>query len=586
MLARLWHHLSPAKQRDYVVLTMLSTAASIAEVLSIGTLFPFLGVLTAPEKVFSSPYLAPIFSHLDIATPQEMLFPVTIIFCFAVLMAGGMRVLLVKYGVQLSFMTGAELSNKIYYLTLYQPYSVHVSRNSSEVITGILSKVDRVIYRILLPAVSITNASLMLVAILGALTWIEPRVSMSLFGGLSVIYLSIIFLTRKKLKVNSAKIAVESTNVSKALQEGLGGIRDVLIAGTQATYLKLYQGSDQLLRQSQSTNLFISQSPRYALEALSMVVVAALAYHIAGGPSGVSGAIPILGVLVLGAQRLLPVLQQGYGAWSDIKGEQSTLVDVLNLLDQPPPAFNERRALPDKTFFREKITLKNVSFRYGLNTPWVLQDINLVIPKGARVGFIGTTGSGKSTLLDVVMGLLEPTAGYVQIDDVKISAGNTSIWQSHISHVPQAIFLADSSIEENIAFGVPREQINKSLVREAARRAQISDMIESWSDQYETVVGERGVRLSGGQRQRIGIARAFYTNADTIIFDEATSALDYQTEASLINAIDSLGGDITVLVIAHRLGTLKNCNLIVELENSKIKRVGSYSEIIKNDDRS
>ena len=569
-----------------MVLTMLSTAASIAEVLSIGTLFPFLGVLTAPEKVFSSPYLAPIFSHLDIATPQEMLFPVTIIFCFAVLMAGGMRVLLVKYGVQLSFMTGAELSNKIYYLTLYQPYSVHVSRNSSEVITGILSKVDRVIYRILLPAVSITNASLMLVAILGALTWIEPRVSMSLFGGLSVIYLSIIFLTRKKLKVNSAKIAVESTNVSKALQEGLGGIRDVLIAGTQATYLKLYQGSDQLLRQSQSTNLFISQSPRYALEALSMVVVAALAYHIAGGPGGVSGAIPILGVLVLGAQRLLPVLQQGYGAWSDIKGEQSTLVDVLNLLDQPPPAFNERRALPDKTFFREKITLKNVSFRYGLDTPWVLQDINLVIPKGARVGFIGTTGSGKSTLLDVVMGLLEPTAGYVQIDDVKISAGNTSIWQSHISHVPQAIFLADSSIEENIAFGVPREQINKSLVREAARRAQISDMIESWSDQYETVVGERGVRLSGGQRQRIGIARAFYTNADTIIFDEATSALDYQTEASLINAIDSLGGDITVLVIAHRLGTLKNCNLIVELENSKIKRVGSYSEIIKNDDRS
>jgi ATP-binding cassette subfamily B protein len=481
-------------------------------------------------------------------------------------------------------MTGAELSGKIYYLTLYQPYSVHVARNSSEVITGILSKVDRVIYRILLPAVSIINATLLLIAILGALTWIEPRVSMSLFGGLSLIYLTIIFMTRKKLRANSAKIAMESTNVAKALQEGLGGIRDVLISGTQATYLKLYQASDGLLRRSQSTNLFISQSPRYALEALSMVVVAALAYRISGQSNGVGGAIPILGVLVLGAQRLLPVLQQGYGAWSDIKGEQSTLGDVLKLLDQPPPAFNGNRAAPNKAFFREKITLKNIFFRYGLDTPWILQDINLVIPKGARVGFIGATGSGKSTLLDIVMGLLEPSAGLVKIDDVIISSANTSIWQSHISHVPQSIFLADSSIEENIAFGVPREEINKTLVREAARRAQISDMIESWADQYNTIVGERGIRLSGGQRQRIGIARAFYTNADTIIFDEATSALDYQTEASLINAIDGLGSDITVLVIAHRLGTLKNCNVIVELENSRIKRVGSYDEIIKNHD--
>lgn len=568
-----------------MALAILSTTASIAEVLSIGALFPFLGVLTAPEKVFGNPYLSSIFSYLNIATPQEMLFPVTATFCFVVLVTGGMRVLLVRYGVQLSFMTGAELSNKIYYLTLYQSYSVHVSRNSSEIVTGILSKVDRVIYRVLLPAVSITNATLMLFAILGVLTWVEPRISMSLFGGLSLIYLSIIFLTRKKLKANSSKIAIESTNVSKALQEGLGGIRDVLIAGTQATYLRLYQESDHLLRQSQSTNLFISQSPRYALEALSMVVVAALAYHIAGGASGVSGAIPILGVLVLGAQRLLPVLQQGYGAWSDIKGEQSTLVDVLNLLDQPPPAFNEHRAPPEKSFFKERITLKNISFRYGPDKPWVLQDVNLVIPKGARVGFIGVTGSGKSTLLDIVMGLLAPTTGYVQIDDTKISEGNTSIWQSHISHVPQAIFLADCSVEENIAFGVPRQQINKLLVREAARRAQIAGVIESWPEQYDTVVGERGIRLSGGQRQRIGIARAFYTNADTIVFDEATSALDNQTETSLMKAIDGLGDEITVLVIAHRLGTLKNCNLIVELENSKIKRVGSYEEIIKNEDR-
>lgn len=573
------------RQKGYIGLIVLSTFASIAEVLSIGALLPFLGVLTSPEKVFNNPHFASILHFLGISSPNELLLPVTIVFCAAALIAGAMRFLLVRYGAQLSFMTGAELSGKIYYLTLYQPYAVHVSRNSSEIISSMLSKVDRVIYRALIPTVSIINAIVMLITILGVLTWFAPVISLLLFGSLSSVYFVIAFFTRKILRVNSEKIALQSTNVLKSSQEGLGGIRDVLIGGTQLTYLKLYQVSDKLLRQAQSTNLFISHSPRYALEALSMVVVAILAYHIAQGSNGVGEAIPILGVLVLGIQRLLPALQQGYTSWSDIGGEQSSLEDVLKLLDQTPPAFIEHRAPPEKTFFQKKITLKNISFRYGLDTPWVLQDINLVIPKGARVGFIGTTGSGKSTLLDVLMGLLEPTTGCVQIDDTTIDFSNSPIWQSHISHVPQAIFLADSSIEENIAFGTPREQINKPLVREAARRAQIADMIESWSRQYDTVVGERGIRLSGGQRQRIGIARAFYTNADTIIFDEATSALDNQTETSLMNAIDSLGNEITVLVIAHRLGTLKNCSLIVELENSKIKRVGSYDEIIKNDDR-
>jgi ATP-binding cassette subfamily B protein len=211
----------------------------------------------------------------------------------------------------------------------------------------------------------------------------------------------------------------------------------------------------------------------------------------------------------------------------------------------------------------------------------VLKGIDLKIAKGSRVGFIGATGSGKSTLLDIVMGLLQPTNGSMEIDNKEVTSGNHRAWQEHIAHVPQAIFLADSSIEENIAFGIPKDQIDHDRVRQAAQQAQIAESIESWPEQYETFVGERGIRLSGGQRQRVGIARALYKRADVIIFDEATSALDNETENAVMNSIESLNKDVTLLIIAHRLTTLKNCNQIVELSDGEILRSGSYENLIK-----
>jgi ATP-binding cassette subfamily B protein len=224
--------------------------------------------------------------------------------------------------------------------------------------------------------------------------------------------------------------------------------------------------------------------------------------------------------------------------------------------------------------------LKKVSFRYSSQMPYVLKQLNLSIVKGSRVGFIGTTGSGKSTLLDIIMGLLQPTDGTLEIDGQAITFANNRSWQAHIAHVPQAIFLADSSIEENIAFGVPKDQIDFQRVRQAAQQAQIAESIESWPDQYQTFVGERGIRLSGGQRQRIGIARALYKKADVIIFDEATSALDNETEQAVMQAIEGLSKDLTLLIIAHRLSTLKNCTQIVELGEGCIKRAGSYHDIV------
>ena len=275
----------------------------------------------------------------------------------------------------------------------------------------------------------------------------------------------------------------------------------------------------------------------------------------------------------------MPVLQQAYSAWTQINGGQVSLKDTLELLDQPLPDY-ANQLTAQKLPFYNNISIKQLAFRFDPQTPYVLKQLNLNITKGSRIGFIGVTGSGKSTLLDIVMGLLQPTDGVMEIDGQSITASNNRAWQAHIAHVPQAIFLADSSIEENIAFGVPKDQIDIERVRKAAQQAQIAESIEGWPKQYKTFVGERGIRLSGGQRQRIGIARALYKQADVIIFDEATSALDNETEQAVMQSIESLSKDLTLLIIAHRLSTLKNCTQIVELGEGGIKRTGSYQDLV------
>jgi len=544
--------------------------ASFAEVLSIGAVLPFLAILTDPTRVFVHPISQPVVKLLEITDPQQLLLPLTVAFGVAVLIAAALRLLLLWASIRLSFAAGADLSISIYRRTLYQPYSVHVARNSSEIIDGISTKTPTAIYCINM-ALNLISSTLMLVAILMALLIVDTLIALTAFGGFSLIYVMVIQFTKKRMLVNSQIVARESTYVIKSLQEGLGGIRDVLLDGSQAAYCRIYSNADQNLRRAQGNSSFISSSPRSGVEALGMLLIAGLAYTLAMQPDGVVKAIPVLGALALGAQRLLPTLQQAYGSWSSIQVGQVSLQDMLELLDQQLPDHLEQEP-SEPTPFRQQIRLKQLSFRYSPQTPWVLKDLNLVIAKGSRVGFIGTTGSGKSTLLDIVMGLLHPTSGSIDIDGESITPCNRRAWQSHIAHVPQVIFLADSTIEENIAFGVPNALINSQRVRHAAQQAQIAEVIESWPNQYQTFVGERGIRLSGGQRQRIGIARALYKQADVIIFDEATSALDSDTEQAVMQAIENLSRELTLLIIAHRLTTLKNCTEIVDLDDGGIKR--------------
>jgi len=554
---------------------------SFAEILSIGAVLPFLAVLTSPSRIFDHPAAQPLIQTLGLTAADQLLLPLTIAFGLAVLIAGAMRLLLAWASTRLSFSAGADLGINIYRRTLYQPYAVHVARNSSEIIDGISNKTDSVIFSILMPALSLISSSIMLIAILIALVSVDPLIALAAFGGFGIIYSFIIHFTRHRLVTNSERIARESTQVIKSLQEGLGGIRDVLIDGSQPAYCQIYRNADLPLRRAQGNSIFISISPRYGMEALGMILIAGLAYTLAHQSGGVSKVIPVLGALALGAQRLLPVLQQGYAAWATIKGGQASLQDILGLLDQPLPEYaNQSDPLPIP--FRHHISLNNLSFRYSPDTPIVLRNLNLIIPKGARIGFIGATGSGKSTLLDIMMGLLQPTDGILAIDDQAITPGNHRAWQAHIAHVPQTIYLADSTIEENIAFGLPKEQIDRQRVRQAAHQAQIADIIESWPKQFQTFVGERGIRLSGGQRQRIGIARALYKQADVIVFDEATSALDNETERAVMEAIKGLSHDLTIMIIAHRLTTLQNCDQIIELGTGGVLRVGAYQDLVPN----
>jgi ATP-binding cassette, subfamily B, bacterial PglK len=578
MLTSLWHHLSAHRKKQFLSLLVLMTVASLAEIISVGSVLPFLGILTAPEMVFEHPMMGPLIQLLEVKEAKQLMLPLTIIFIIATLLAGIIRLTLLYVMTRLSFATGADLSIKIYRNTLYQEYLKHAERNSSEVIAGIINKTNTVTGGVISPILILVSSFFLLLGIMSALFIINLKVALATFIGLGLLYWAVISLTRQQLKENSQTIADNTTIVVKSLQEGLGGIRDVLIDGSQQFYCKLYRKADLPLRRAQGNNVFIGGSPRYLMEALGMILIAALAYSLTKQDNGSTSTIAILGALALGAQRLLPVLQHAYSAYTSINASKSSFQDVLDLLNQPLPIHATQAKIKPITF-KKYIELNNLSFSYTKNSKWELNDINLRIKKGTRIGFMGLTGSGKSTLIDLIMGLIPPVDGELCIDGQSITNENRKSWQAHIAHVPQNIYLSDSTLEENIAFGVPKDQINHQLVEKVVKQAQIADLIDQLEDGYQAFVGERGVRLSGGQRQRIGIARALYKEANVLVFDEATSSLDNETEQAVMDSIEALDQDLTILIIAHRLTTLKWCDTIIKLSQNNEIQVLNYKDL-------
>ena len=547
-------------------------ASGGAELVSLGAVLPFLAVLSDPERLWQQPLAQALAAWLGFTEASELLLLVTLAFAAAAVLAALIRLTNLWLNGRLAAAVGSDLSCEAYRRTLYQPYGVHVQRNSAEVIMGTTTQIGQTVAA-LNALLQIFTSAVVAAGLLTGLLVIDAPVALAATALFGIFYGFLAITARRELRRNGQKIAEALSLQLKALQEGLGAIRDVLLDGSQPTYLQIYQQADRPQRQLQAKNVFLSAFPRYAFEALGIVAIALLGGLLLLQRGSGAAVIPLLGALALGAQRLLPALQQIYSGWASLKGYNAGIQAVLAMLKQPLPP---QVQVADPLQLREGICFAGVHFRYGPEHPEVLRGLELEIRCGERIGLIGSTGSGKSTTVDLLMGLLTPTDGRLLVDGADLHdpahPERLAAWRAAIAHVPQNIYLADNSIAENIAFGVPKEQIDLARVKQAAAQAQIASFIEASSEGYATFVGERGIRLSGGQRQRIGIARALYKQACVLVLDEATSALDNDTEATVMKSVEDLSRSLTVVMIAHRLSTLERCDRVIQLKHGRIAR--------------
>lgn len=572
-LRRLWAQMEAGHRRRLGLLLAGMGVAAMAEVASLGTLVPFLSAIADPARTWMLPATQAVARRAGIANAGELVVVLTALFVVAAIVSMLVRTWILWATTDFTRRVGVALSIKTYERTLHHPYPVHVARNSSGVVSGLTLKINGVVFGVVMQALTLASSILVALAITATLLWLSPAIAMGVAGVLAGAYGAVTLATRVRMRRNSDLIAANQTALQQTLQDGLGGIRDIILDGSQPAYVDAYARVEAPLRDAQCTNSFIAQSPRIAIEMLGMVAIALLALALTRTAGGLAAALPALGALALGAQRLLPALQQGYAGWQSVMGHRGMLRDVLALLETPvmPPA-------PDAPPLAvcEAVQFDRVGFRYPGSARWVLRDVSFTLPRGARLGVVGATGSGKSTAMDLLMGLLRPIEGAIRVDGRALDDALVPGWQRGIAHVPQAIYLADASIAENIAFGVPLREIDMERVSQAARMARIAEHIESLPDGYLTRSGERGAHLSGGQRQRIGIARALYKRAGVLILDEATSALDSATESGVMDTIAGLGREFTIVVIAHRITTLSMCDRIAVFEDGRLARMTTY----------
>ncbi len=564
----IWGNCTPKRRLQFFVTLIAIIVNSFAEILALASIIPFLSVLSDPNSFWESAIVRSYASWFGIQSAVQAIAPVCVAFGIVTVISAASRTLTIVVNSRFTMGLGADLSRLVFERTLRQPYYVHSMQNSAVVIANVTQNVGAFVGGILSPGVQLMTSSLTVFGILLTLfivNWWVALTAIVVFGGA---YAGIVRFTRVRYQRNSAIIVAAQDEIVKSLQEGLGAIRDVIIDNNQDYYSSTYSAADWRSRRAQNNSYILSATPRYILEAVGMLMICIVAFVLSRGESRLLGAVPVLGALAMGAQRLLPAMQVSFGSWTTILASVHGLDRVVDVLtcNQGPMPVNLVTACNVQSVF----AFESVSFRYSLDSKLVLKEISFKISTGERIGVIGATGSGKSTTMDLVLGLLQPTSGLILIDGERLVGEKVFAWQKSLSHVPQVIYLADASIAENIAFGLPKDKIDMDQVRKAARLAQIAEHIESLEAGYDTFVGERGIRLSGGQRQRIGIARALYKNATVLVFDEATSALDDETEAELMRAIDGLSKDLTVIMIAHRLSTVRRCDKILKLHKGKV----------------
>lgn len=578
-LGWMWRNVFSERRRVqsyFVALFMIF--GGLAELVTIGAVIPLLAVFASPDGLSSDTRLGQMLAQFGLQPGSYSLATTGAVFCVVAVVAAVVRIALAWLSQKYVFRIGHDIGVTLYERMLHQPYSFHIKVNSSRIISNV-ENIQRLLRQTFMPLMQALTGLTIGLFIIAGLILISPTVSGVALLGFGTIYLLISLLVRPRLRKNSVVIAETNRSRVQAVQEGLGGIRDVLLDNAQKVYLRKFAKVDNALRNAQAANALYTAVPKFIAEAAGMVLLVLLVVIASGETGGISSSLPIVGALALGAQRLLPLLQQLYNGWANLVGNRAMLFSVVDLLKQPLPQrfANRQTEVPP---LRGALQLHDLSFRYNAELPPALERVNIVIPKGARVGIVGPSGSGKTTLMDLVMGLLQPTGGSILVDGTSLDESNILSWQKQIAHVPQHIFLLDGSIVENVAFGCPPSQVDRSRVREACRLAQLDEFVMALPGGYDACVGERGVRLSGGQRQRIGIARALYRDASVLVLDEATSALDDSTEASVIEAVERLSTEYTILMIAHRVTTLRGCDTIYRLSQGCVAESGTYAEVL------
>tara|TARA_B100000035_G_scaffold63895_1_gene51820 strand:+ start:31251 stop:33011 length:1761 start_codon:yes stop_codon:yes gene_type:complete len=574
-LQQLWFFITIQRKRQFIFLIILSLLSALAEIITIGLVIPFLAVLTNPNVIFEFELIVSLINFLNVGVESFTVLNMSIFFAAAAFISGTIRVLMIYTTVKYSFATGSDLAHRMYKKVLFQEYKIHLNRNSSQLVDVIFQKINLVIQNVLVTSITLISNIIIIIIIFIFLLLVKPKVVIGTLALLGLAYALLIKLTKHRIFANSKLIAENSNNVIKNIQEGATGIKEILLSNSQNYFSNKFRKIESSLRSAQADNSFIAFSPRYIMETVGIVVIVILAYIISDKGS-LGSEITLLGMLALTAQRLLPLVNQAYYSYTTIKGEQVSLEDVLDLLsqDEIKKSSDER-----EISFNKAISLSNICYSYNSHQS-VLDSINIEIPKGSKVGLVGETASGKSTLADVIASLLVPSKGEILVDGIPLNQLNYSSWQSKISYVSQNIFLNDNTIKENIAFGEKLSEIDIKKVMKASQMSQLQSSIESLPDQYNTVIGEKGLKLSGGQRQRLAIARALYKNSSILILDEATSALDSSTESAVMDSIMSLDNSITMFIIAHRTSTLKDCDSIVELKEGRVIYQGNYKDYI------
>ena len=570
---KLTNFLTRRRKFQLFYLLCLLIFSGFAEILSLAATIPFLKVLTDPTPLFK---LSLIKKFIEINPNTSLVLPITIIFVFSIMFSAFIRIYCLHASTKLAAIIGSDLSSIIYRKTFYQTYNSFLDKNTSEVISLATTQIDHTAQALNMFMQLLTGLVISTFIVI-TICSINFRLAINLIVIFAIVYIGISFFVKKRLLKNSSIVVENNKKQIKFIQEGLSSIREIILGGYQNYYLNALNLSDRKLRIMRSESIFLSYAPRFFIEAIGFSLIALIAFFVSNFGSSDLGLIPLLGTLALGAQKLLPALQQIYSNWAGIRSLYSSIDNVILVLDENIEYSSNQIRDFSYRGLKNEIVLRNIYFKYNGAVSNTLKDINLHIKKGESIGIIGTTGDGKSTLLDIIMGLSKPSRGQLIIDGINIhskrESGDLTLWRKSIGHVPQNINLLDLSIAENIAFGENKSYIDMNRVKEAANLAKIDSFIESLPNKYNEHIGELGKRISGGQRQRIGIARALYNQKEILILDEATSALDKVTEKKVIDSITKTFSSITIIMVAHKLSTLINVDKIIEIEKGRIKKI-------------